>query len=135
MSVTPNSLIRALDGNDDWQWGQNLSSYNTGTAAIAEDLQTRLLSFTGNCPWALLFGVDWWNLLSSKNPAAQNGIILQTRNMILGAPGGYAGYGVTAINTMDAYFDPQSRALALGYDVATIFSTSLNDIVSVPLPS
>lgn len=123
--------IRALDSTGDWQFGQGLASYNTGQNAIVEDIQTRLYSFLNDVFWAMAFGVDWWNLLSSKNPAAQNGIILQTRNMILGAPGGYSSFGVTGINSMEAYENVQTRNLILQYNIRTIYTTSYADKVAI----
>jgi hypothetical protein len=125
-------INRALDGAGDWTWGQGLSSFNTGQAAVAQDVGTRLLLFLGDFFFAMLCGVDWWNLCSSKNPAAQNGIILQTRQMILGTVGGYPSSGVTSINSLNVYLNPRTRQLSLEYNINTIYTTSYTDSVTVP---
>ena len=124
--------FRGLDAQGDWEWGQGQSSYATGQAAIALDVQTRLQMFFGDAFNALLFGINWLQLLSSKNPAAQNGILLQTRQMILGSVGGYPQFGVLAINSVDFYLDLTTRAFTLEYDIATIFSTTYEGQVAIP---
>ena len=125
-------IIRAIDGEGDWLWGQSLGSFNSGQAAIAEDVQTRLLFFQQDYFSALLFGVNWWQLLSSKNPAAQNGILLQTRQMILGSVAGYASFGVTAINSVNVFEDARTRDMSVEYDISTIYTTSFRGTATIP---
>jgi hypothetical protein len=118
--------IRALDDSGDWLWGQGLQSYNYGSAAIEENLQTSLYCFLNDCFWNLSFGVDWWNLLGAKNPAAQANILLQTRQVISNS------YGVTKINSVGAVFVSLTRALTINYNLNDIFSTTLTGSVSIP---
>lgn len=42
-------IVRALDINGDWTFGQGKGNYLTNQAAIAQNVQTRLLSFLGDC--------------------------------------------------------------------------------------
>ena len=126
-------IFRGLDAQGDWMFGQGASSYATGQQAIALDVQTRLQMFFGDCFVSLLFGIQWLQLLSSKNPAAQNGILLQTRQMILGSVGGYKSFGVLAINSVDVYEDLLTRALKLDYSIATIYTTSYSGSATVPM--
>ena len=122
-------IIRSLDSSGDVNFGKGLNSFATGNAAIGEDIQTRVLSFLNTCFWAMNFGVDWWNLLGSKNPAAQNGILLQVRQMILGNSGGYASFGVTAINEIDVVDNAYARAIQVIFNISSIFSTSSAGVV------
>lgn len=124
--------IRANDQNNDWQFGQSSGNYLTGVQAIAQDVQTRLQMFWGDCFYALQFGIQWFRWLSIKNPTAQNGVILQTRQMILGNVGGYPSSGTIAINAIDVFENPVTREMTLEYEVATIYSSTLNGSVSVP---
>ena len=125
-------ILRSIDENGDWQWGQGLSSFVTGQAAVAQDVKTRLLFFLNDWFAAMNFGIAWFDLCGSKNPAAQNGIILQTRQMLISAVGGYAPYGVTAINSLNVYEDVQTRNLTLEYNINDIFTTGFTDSVTVP---
>ena len=127
-----NVILRALDPQGDWEWGQGLNSFVSGQACVAQDVQTRLLFFLNDYAFAMSFGIDYWNLCGSKNPAAQNGLILQTRQMLITAVAGYAPYGVLTINSLNAYEDVQTRNLLLEYSINSIFSTQYTDSVTVP---
>lgn len=119
--------IRALDPVDDWMFGRGLQSFQFGQAAIVENIETRLLSFLNDCFWNLPFGVDWWNLIGAKNPAAQQQILLQTRTMIAGS------FGVTKINSVAATINTRTRALSISYNVDTIFTSGATGSVQ-PTP-
>ena len=127
-----NVILRALDSQGDWSWGQGLNSFVSGQACVAQDVQTRLLFFLNDWFAAMDFGIDYWNLCGSKNPAAQNGLILQTRQMLITAVAGYSPYGVLSTNSLNAYEDVRTRNLLLEYNINTIFSTSFTDAVTVP---
>lgn len=128
-------IIRSLSPTGDWQFGQGRSSFATGQGAIAENIQTRLLSFQNDLFWALGFGVDWWNLLSSRNPDAENGILAQARLMIIGNSAGYPSFGVSAINSVYVSMDARTRRLSLQYNVRTIYSTNATGVAIVPIPA
>jgi hypothetical protein len=123
--------IRAIDQNGDWVFGQGRSSYLTAQPAIAQDVKTRLLFFKNDFFAALAFGVDWWNLLSSKNPSAQNGILLQTRAIIIGTVAGYPSFGVAGINSVSVFLDARTRNINLQYKIRTIYSTVFSDQVTL----
>ncbi len=108
--------IRALDTLGDWTFGQGRQSYLTDEAAVEENIATRLRSFLNDCFWATAFGIDWWNLLGAKNPAAQANVIVQVRAMLA------TSYGVTAINSVEALTDRATRALTVRINVDTIFT-------------
>jgi len=116
--------FRAIDSDNDWVFGRGVSSYLKNSDAIAADIKTALQIFMGEVFWQTQFGVDWWNLLGGKNPSAQAGIILQTRQIILSVD------GVTQINSVSVSFTRGTRALALNWDVNTIFTQNITGSIT-----
>lgn len=104
--------IRALTKNHDWQWGQNKNSYVQEEKEIAENLETRILSFLGDCFWATDEGIDWWNLLDYNQ---QGKLEYAVQEVISNTP------GVTAINSVDAVMGAH-RKLTIHYSINTIYS-------------
>jgi hypothetical protein len=125
--------IRSINAVGDWNFGQGLGSYNMGLKAIEEDVLTRQLSFKNDAFWNLQFGVDWWNLLGSKNPAAENGILTQTREMLIGAPGGVPAFGIVTINSVGVSEDPISRGISVSYSANTIYSQTISGVATPTL--
>lgn len=117
--------IRALDQDGDWSFGAGLQSYLNDEDAIAQDLRTALKVFLGEIFFALDFGVDWWNLLGSRDNAEQN-IVLQCRQMISSRD------GVTRINEVQAVLDRDTRGLAVTFNVDTEFTRNLLGEVAIP---
>lgn len=56
-------IFRGIDQNGDWIFGRGKNSYMTGQTAIEFNLKTRLLSWKGDCFFALQEGIDYDNLL------------------------------------------------------------------------
>lgn len=104
--------VRALDGNGDWQFGKGQNDYKVNQDAIAQSIQTRLKSFLGDCFFNIGAGIDWFNLLGSKNEIALNlsvsAIILNTQN-------------VTGIKELSFVVDTDRR-VTIHYKVQTVFS-------------
>lgn len=117
--------IRAVDGENDWEFGFGLSSYRFAESAIEENIKTSLQCWLNDCFWRLDFGVDWANLLGSKNPAGQAGIILQCREVIVSS------FGVTRVNSVSASIDSLTRALSVQYNINTIYSRNNSGIVTL----
>ncbi len=63
-------IHRLIDKRGDWVFGRGHSSYVQGLDAILLNIKTRLLSWKGDCFFALGEGVDYNNLLSynTKGP-------------------------------------------------------------------
>ncbi len=59
--------VRSIDSDNDWLFGKGQNDYKTSTLAIGQSIQTRLQSFLGDCFFALADGLDWFNLIGSKN--------------------------------------------------------------------
>lgn len=116
--------VRAIDSNRDWQFGQSKQSYKNGVEEIGQMIQTRVLSFLGDCFFATDEGIDWLNLLGAgagKDEAIKRSVSLT----ILGTS------GVTAINSVDLVLNRQTRQLIISYNVATIYSSSYTGEVGV----
>lgn len=59
--------FRALDGNWDWKFGKGTGSYSGDAKAIAYDVKSKILSWYGDCFFAVQDGIDWKNILGSKD--------------------------------------------------------------------
>lgn len=117
--------IRNLDANGDFTFGKGLQNYLTGQAAIKEDIATYLKLWVGNCFWALQAGVNYRQLLD-KNQKLN--LLSAIQAAILGR------FGVTGIKQLDATLNPHTRALRVSYDVATIYTNSFQDSVTLGAP-
>ena len=51
--------VRRLDKNHDWTFGQGFANYATESEAIAQNVQTRLWSFTNDWFLDLEHGLPW----------------------------------------------------------------------------
>lgn len=100
----------------DWTFGQGRQNFLITDRAIAENIRTRLQCFLADCSWSMGFGIDWWNLLGSRNPTAEVGIILQCRQMVAES------FGVVTIQTIEAKTDVSTRLLTLVLVIDTIYS-------------
>lgn len=104
--------VRALDGTGDWLFGKGQNDYKTGNAAVAQNIQTRLSSFLGDCFFDLGAGIDWFNLLGGKDQIAinlaVNAVILNTEN-------------VTGILQVGLNLST-SRIISISYKVQTTYS-------------
>lgn len=107
-------IVRAIDSQNDWLFGAGLNNYKTANAAIAQSIQTRLQSFLGDCFFDTSAGIDWFNLLGSKNQLALNLAISAT---ILNTA------GVTGILQLSVGLSP-GRLFSVSYKVQTVYSTT-----------
>lgn len=104
--------IRAVDGNGDWLFGKGQNDYVTRQAAVRQNIESRLREFLGDSFWNVGGGVDWFNLLGSKNPVAINlavsAVILNTAD-------------VTGVRQASVSLDV-ARKLSVKYVATSIFS-------------
>ena len=114
--------FRGIDpATNDWQFGLGLSNYQTAEKAIETNIATALRCFYGDAFWNTAFGVDWINLLGTKNTQAS--IILQTRALLASC------FGVVSINSVSVNLT--GRTMTLEYNINTIYSTSVVNSVNV----
>lgn len=105
-------MFRNLDENHDWTFGNNLSNYVSEQQEIAINIETRILSFLGDCFFAVNEGIDWWNLLDYRY---QDRLENAVSEVIKNTP------GVTAINAIDVLIGA-NRKIKLQYNIQTIYS-------------
>jgi hypothetical protein len=106
--------VRALTASGDWSFGQGQSDYiSGGNPEVVQNISTRLGMWLGDCFFALIAGIDWGNLLGSKNVVALNMAIAST---ILGTD------NVTGLLQFSAALDPVTRDYSVSYRVQTTFS-------------
>lgn len=115
--------IRALDTNGDWTFGVGLQNYLINQNAVALDIKTRLYAFLGDCFFDTAAGIDWFNLLGSKNEAA---LVFSVRGVILETP------GVSAILSLTSFVDEQ-RNITIFAQVSTTFGDVASVDISFPV--
>lgn len=106
--------VRQLDGTHDWMYGKGQNDYLRANAAVAQNIDTRLNSFLGDCFFDAGAGLDWFNLLGAKDQTALNlaisAVILNTRE-------------VTGLLQIAIGLDV-TRRLTVQYRVQTSYSTA-----------
>ena len=105
-------IVRALDAVNDWTFGKGRNDYKRGNDAIAQRLQTRLMSFLRDCFFATNDGLDWFNLMGGKDLTV---IKLSIASTILNTE------GVTSM--VNLYVNRvENRGLTIGYSVTTVYT-------------
>ncbi len=104
-------IVRGLDLDHDWLFGKGKNDFLRDGPAVNQNIQTRLLSFVGDCFFDMGAGVDWWNLLGAKNLAALD---LSVKTVILNTE------FVTGLVSSNVSLD-QQRLADLDYKVTTVF--------------
>lgn len=103
------SIVRALDTDGDWTFGKGRNNYLSGIDAVSQNITTRLKSFLGDCFFDLSAGIDWFNLLGSKEQLKLN---LAVTAVILNTP------DVLSINQLSIDLS-SNRKLTITYDAFT----------------
>ena len=115
--------VRALDTQGDWTRGRGRGNYLDGNNMLAQQLSCDLKEFLGDCFWALANGIDWFNLIQTKNMA---GLDVAIRTRILNRA------GVTGLQEFEFTIDPDTRDIAISYGVTTVYSDQiLRDSVNI----
>lgn len=106
------TIVRALDSTGDWLFGKSLNDYISANMEVQQSIRTRLLSFIGNCFFDTIAGIDWFNLLGSKNELA---LSLAISAVILNTP------NVTGILQLSIGVNAK-RIFSISYQVQTTYS-------------
>lgn len=109
-------IFRQLTGIGDWTFGKGVHGYATAGDAIALNVQTRLLSWKGDCFFSLEDFVDW---LGRLDKGQEDNLNAELQAVIL------ASFGVVAINSFSASLDRNTRKYTVTYNISTIFSSSV----------
>lgn len=116
--------VRQIDSLHDWTFGKGRNNYLTGIAAVSQNIDTRLSSFLGDCFFDLGAGLDWFNLLGSKDELTLrlniSTVILNTVDVI----------GIVLISTR---LDPNTRDYTVNYSVDTTYGVLSNAFNFTPV--
>jgi hypothetical protein len=64
--------VRQIDDDGDWLFGKGQNDYVRANTSVVQNINTRLGSFLGDCFFDLGAGIDWFNLLGTKDQVALN---------------------------------------------------------------
>lgn len=112
--------FRAIDTDGDWLFGKGKNDYFSSSEAVNANIKTRLLSWVGDCFFALADGIDWRSRLEANQ---KNQLIEEIKSNLLRA------FGVVGINSVDAIFDGRTRHITITYDIQTIYSPSFQETI------
>lgn len=115
-------IVRGLDQNGDWLFGKSQNDYRVDKEALKQNIKTRLSSFLGDCFFALDSGIDWFNLLGSKN---QTALSLSVSSTILNTE------GILKINSLLINVN-LDRNIAFMYDVDTNYGQITATLAASP---
>jgi hypothetical protein len=110
-------IVRSLDVNGDWEFGAGLNNYKRNNLAVAQEIQTRVSSFLGDCFFDMGAGINWFFFLSSKD---ETGLNLAISAAILNTS------GVTGISQLGFNLS-RNRVFSVSYQVITIYSVTGGD--------
>lgn len=114
--------VRAIDSAHDWLFGKGQNDYVKARAACVQNINTRLYEFLGDCFFNNSAGIDWFNLLGSKDQVALNlavsAVILNTQD-------------VTGISQLGIRLNVV-RNCEIRYEVETSYGTAADTFVFDP---
>nr|DAW81266.1 MAG TPA: baseplate wedge protein [Caudoviricetes sp.] len=105
-------IVRRLDSNHDWTFGQGINNYARESEAIAQCVKTRLWSFVNDWFLNLEHGMDWLYL---KEKANLDAIELAVKKQVLQTE------GVVRITDYHAEPDSNSRVITISVDYLDIY--------------
>lgn len=114
-------IVRALDNENDWQFGKSRSNYLSDEKAIEQCVATRIRSWLNNCFFAMTDGIDWPVVLDKGR---QSELDQALRATILGT------LNVIGINSVDITVDSVARSCIAVYNISTIYSPNVKGLVA-----
>lgn len=105
-------IFRQLTALGDWTFGKGISGYATDEAAVELNIRTRILSWKGNCFFALDDFVDW---LGRLDKGQEENLKRELKNVILQS------FGVVSVNSINGLLDRSTRHFQVTYNISTIF--------------
>ncbi len=117
--------VRQIDVDHDWLFGKGQNDYVRGNAAIVQTINTRLNSFLGDCFFDIGAGIDWFNLLGSKDQTALNLAISAVIDpYIAGIRVGQNTPGVVRLVQLSTNLNT-ARRFTVTYQVDTVYSRAV----------
>lgn len=113
-------IVRSIDIDNDFTFGQGKNNYKRDRFAVAQNIKTRLQSFLGDCFFSPSHGVDWFTLLGGKNFTALKLAIITT---VLNTR------YVTSLVEIDFIPNPDDRSVYIKYTVDTEYGQITDNIL------
>jgi len=113
-------IIRGNSLDGDWIYGIGKNAYKTENNAIAQNIQTKLQEWYGDCFFNLTAGVDWLNRLSNS----QQDLLEQDIYSLILKCEGVVGVNQVSTSLVD-------RKLTINYDVQTVFTQSVQNTITI----
>jgi hypothetical protein len=118
------NIVRALNANGDWTWGQGQNNYLSGNAQVAQNISTRLNTFLGECFFATNVGLDWFTFLGTPGSINQLAMNLAVTTTIVNTP------DVTGIVSLSVNYLSVTRTFNYTYVINTIYGTNFQSEAS-----
>lgn len=123
-------IFRQLTALGDWTFGQGVSGYAKQEQALELNVKTRLLSWKGDCFFALDDFVDW---LQRLDKGQTTNLTNELKNVILQS------FGVVSITSIIGTLNDETRAYECLATIQTIFGSNfqfaLNQSAGLPTGS
>lgn len=110
-------MIRNLDKNWDWVFGNGKQDYAIGQRSMEIDILTNIKCWKNNCFYDLDKGIDWYNILGSFG--SDKKLINQLVSLLLNID------GVVEIKSID-YNITDERKINLNIVLNTIYNSNFN---------
>ena len=115
-------MIRNIDENNDWLFGHGKQDYAIEEKEIEIDILTSIKCWKNNCFFDLGYGIDWYNILGSRNTQEQlKSQLSKLLNNI---------NGVVRINNIDYTLNEQ-RKINININLDTIYKNNIiiNEVI------
>ncbi len=119
---TSNMTFRQLTSSGDWTFGAGLGNYASQTQAIALNLQTSVLMWSGDFFASLNPWLNWKGLL---NTGQQKNLNTSLTSFIAGC------YGIMSVQSASVVVNPTTRLAFAQYTVNTVYSTQVVNQVQI----
>jgi len=116
-------IFRQLTSQGDWTFGAGLACYAQNQQAIALNIQTSILMWSGDCFFSLSGWVNWKGLLNTIS--LQNNLNVALTTLLMNC------YGVMAVNNASVTVNSTTRITICSYTVTTVYSTQLTNQVQL----
>ena len=113
-------IIRKIDDSGDFTFGKGKENYLKDNAAIAQNIDTRLLSWINDCFFGLQEGLDWSAYFEKGQ---KDNLIQAIKSVILSS------YGVIGVNSITSDLDA-ARKLTVTYTIDTIYSQAFTSVIN-----
>jgi hypothetical protein len=118
------NIVRKTGTNGAWTFGNGTSNYLSGIAQVAQNIDTRLNTFLGECFFATNVGLDWFTFFGTPGASNQLAMNLAVTTTIRNTQ------DVVGLTQLSITVDAVSRTATIVYQVQTVYGL-LNSTSSV----